>query len=218
MRFYSLIASAGALAADAGEDGASYRRAAVRMSVPSKAAVRERAENELKEFAIIASYLFIVFGALVFFKSAILQGEGINWTPWGFAAVKAAVAAKFILIGRAFHVGEGHRGKPLVWQTLHKSFAFLVLVAVLTVIEEALVGLIHGKTAWQSISEMGGGTSEQMVATLVIMFLVLLPFFAFRAVGEVLGEKALVRLFFVERLSFVVANRQTEGPGSSTGT
>ena len=188
------------------------------MNVSSKAAVRERAESELREFAIIAAYLFIVFGALVFFKSAVLQGEGINWTPWGLAAIKAVLAAKFILIGRAFHIGEGHRDKPLIWQTLHKSFAFLVLVAVLTAIEEALVGLFHGRTVWQSIAGLGGGTSTQMIATMVIIFLVFVPFFAFRALGEVLSDRALVRLFFVERLAFDIASRRAEGPGSSTGT
>jgi hypothetical protein len=39
---------------------------------------------------------------------------------------------------------------------------------------------------------------EQVVATLVIMFLVFLPLFAFGALSEVMGEKALFRTFFVK--------------------
>jgi hypothetical protein len=179
----------------------------VRVTLPSKTAVRERAESELKEFVFIASYLFIVFGALAFFKSAILQAEGVNWTPWGFALLKAAIAAKFILIGRALHIGDGFRTKPLIWQTLHNSIAFLIFVAVLTVIEEVMVGFIHGRTFWQSMSEFGGGTAQQLIATLAIVFLVLLPFFAFSALGEVMGAKALVRSFFVKRSDFEVANQ-----------
>lgn len=130
--------------------------------------------------------------------------------PWGFAIIKALVSAKFILIGRALHFGEGHRTKPLIWQTLHKSVAFLILVAGLTVIEEAIVGFIHGKALWESIAEVGGGTPEQMIATAVIIFLVFLPLFAFGALGEVMGEKALFRTFFVERLEFEVADRRTQ--------
>ena len=61
------------------------------------------------------------------------------------------------------------------------------------------------------MAEIGGGTPEQVVATLVIMFLVFLPLFAFGALGEVMGEKALFRTFFVERLEFEVGNRQGQG-------
>jgi hypothetical protein len=164
----------------------------------------------LKHFFLITAYLFVVFGALTFFKSAILEGEGVRWVPWGFAIIKAAVSAKFLLIGYALHIGERYRTKPLIWQTLYKSIVFLAFVAVLTVIEEAVVGFIHGKALWQSVAEIGGGTLEQVAATLVIMFLVFIPLFAFGALSEVMGEKALVRTFFVERLEFEAVNRQVQ--------
>jgi hypothetical protein len=178
-----------------------------------KAAVRERAESELREFFLIAAYLFIVFSALSFYKSAILDAEGVHWVPWSFALVKAVIAAKFILIGRSLHLGEGHRNKPLIWQTLHKSIAFLMFVAVLTIIEESIVGLIHGQTVWQSLAEIGGGTIEQAIASAVIVFLVFLPMFAFGALGEVMGDKALFHTFFVKRLEFEVVNRQGQEQG-----
>ena len=69
------------------------------------------------------------------------------------------------------HIGEGHRTKPLIWQIIHKSIAFLILVAGLTVIEEAIVGFLHGKTFWESMAEVGGGTTEEMIATALVMFL-----------------------------------------------
>ena len=188
----------------------------MRTTIPTKAVVLGKAESELKEFIFLAGYLLIVFSALSFFKSAILKAEGIDWAPWGFAVIKAALAAKFILIGRALHIGEGHRTKPLIWQTLHKSIAFLVFIAFLTVIEEAIVGLIHGRTFWQSIVDIGGGTSEQLLATAVILLLVFFPLFAFGALAEVMGSKALVRTFFFERLEFEVMNRQPQKHGGAS--
>ncbi|HUU25056.1 MAG TPA: hypothetical protein VMW68_05765, partial [Methyloceanibacter sp.] len=131
--------------------------------MPTKAQVRDRARSEFREFVLFAAYLFVVFSVLAFYKSAILEAESIHWVPWGFAAIKSALAAKFILIGRALHIGEGHGTKPLIWQTLHKSIGFLIVVAGLTVIEEAIVGLIHGRTFLQSMAEVGGGTPEQMI-------------------------------------------------------
>ena len=178
--------------------------------LPSKAAIAERAETEAKELFFLTLYLFIVFSALVFLKSSIMEADGVHWGYWGFAAIKAILIAKFMLIGRALHIGEGHRTKPLIWQTFYKSIAFLILVAGLTVIEEAIVGFIHGQAFWESMAELGGGTPEQVIATAVIMFLVFIPLFAFGALGEVIGEKALLRTFFVERLEFEVVDRQAQ--------
>ena len=115
--------------------------------LPSKAAIAERAETEAKELFFLTLYLFIVFSALVFLKSAIMAADGVHWGYWGFAAIKAILIAKFILIGRALHIGEGLRTRPLIWQTLYKAIAFTIVVTILTVIEEALIGMgVHGKT------------------------------------------------------------------------
>jgi len=176
----------------------------------SKSAVREKVTSELKDLFYLTAYLFVAFAALTFYKSAALEARGIYWVPWGFAIVKALVSAKFILIGQAFHVGEGGGNRPLSWQTLHKSAVFLILVAGLTVIEEAIVGAIHGKGLVQSISEIGGGTTEQLIATAVIMFLLFLPLFAFGALGEVMGKNALFRTFFEDRLEFEVAEQRRQ--------
>jgi hypothetical protein len=40
--------------------------------------------------------------------------------------------------------------------TLHKSFAFLVLLVVLTIIEEAVVGLFHQQSVAASLGELTG--------------------------------------------------------------
>ena len=173
--------------------------------LPSKAAIAERAEIEAKELFFLTLYLFIVFSALLFLKSAILEAQGVHWGYWGFAAIKALLVAKFILIGRALHIGEGLRTRPLIWQTLHEAIAFTIFVAILTVIEDAAIGMaIHGKTFAQSTADLGGGTLRQMIATEFIVFLVFIPLFAFGALSEVMEDKALVRTFFVERLKFEV--------------
>lgn len=186
---------------------------AVSVSQSPKPPFRERAKGELKELFYITAYLFVVFAALTFYKSAIRQAQGVHWLPWGFALIKAVLLAKFIMIGRALHIAEGHRTKPLVWQIIHKSIAFLILVAGFMVIEEAIVGFIHRKTFVESMAQVGGGTTEEMIATALIMFLVFLPLFAYRALGEVMGDRALFRTLFVERLEFDIADRQQQERG-----
>jgi hypothetical protein len=77
---------------------------------------------------------------VILMKTAVLHTQGIEFTPWGIAIVKAVVLAKFMLLGDAMKIGERTTPRPLIWPTLHKAFAFLVLLIIMTIIEEAVVG------------------------------------------------------------------------------
>ena len=165
----------------------------------AKPTLRQRTVHELKEFAIVAIYLYITLGAVILMKSAVLQSQGIEFAFLGVAAVKAAVLAKFMLIGNALKIGERNVTSPLIWPTLHKAFGFLVLLIILTIIEEAVVGLFHRQSIAVSLGDMVGPRLEETAAGILIMLLVLIPFFAFRVLDEALGEGRLTRMFFVER-------------------
>lgn len=165
----------------------------------STISIGARLTNELREFAVISAYLYVCFTALAYLKATILQAHGIAFAPFGFAVVKALLCAKFVLVGRALHVGERFKTMPLIWPTLHKSLAFLVLLLILNLLEEIVVGLIHHRTVANSIAEIGGGTLDQLIATSFVLLLILIPFFAFRSLGEVVGEHNLVRVFFMAR-------------------
>ena len=165
----------------------------------AKATLHQRAIHELKEFVILAVYLYITIGAVIMMKTAVLHTEGIDFAPWGIAIVKAMLLAKFMLVGRAMKIGERDTTSPLIWPTLHRAFAFLVLLIILTIIEEAVVGLFHHRSIAASLSELAGVRLEETLAGYLIMLLVLIPYFAFRVLGETLGEGRLARMFFVER-------------------
>jgi hypothetical protein len=160
----------------------------------SKASIREKATEELIEFVILTAYLYVCFAAVIYLKASVLEAQGVAYTHLGLAIVKAALCAKFMLVGRAFHIGERYKNLPLIVPTLHKSFVFLLLLVVLTLIEEIVVGAIHGRTVLDSISAIAGGTFHQFVAIILIIFLILMPYFAFRSLGQIVGDKILVRL------------------------
>ena len=163
--------------------------------IDTKPTLRQRATNELKEFAILAIYLYITLGAVVLMKSAVLHSQGIEFAPWGIAAVKAAVLAKFMLLGNAMKIGEATTSKPLIWPTLRMAFAFLVLLIIMTLIEEAVVGLFHDRSVAASLGELVGLRLAETIAGFIIMLLVLIPLFAFRVLDEALGEGRLSRMF-----------------------
>lgn len=165
----------------------------------AKASISQRITNELREFAITGGYFYVYFTALAYFKAAILEAHYIPFAPFAFAAVKAMICAKFLLVGRMFHLGERFKTPPLIWPTLHKSLVFLVLLVALNALEEVVVGAIHHRRLADSMADFGGGTVEQLIATSFLGLLILIPFFAFRALGDVVGERILIRLFFEPR-------------------
>ena len=166
---------------------------------PPKVSIGAKVADELKEFAIIAAYLYVCFTALLFYKASILRAHDIPFAPFGFAVAKALICAKFVSVGHVLHVGERFKSLPLIWPTLHKSLAFLILLLTLNALEEVVIGLMHHRTIVASLAEVGGGTVEQLIATSIVGLLILIPFFAFRALGEVVGERNLVRVFFYPR-------------------
>jgi hypothetical protein len=169
------------------------------LATETKAPLHQRAVHELKEFAILTIYLYVTLGAVVLMKTAVLHTQGIEFAPWGIAIVKALVLAKFMMLGNAMRIGERYPTSPLIWPTLHKAFVFLLLLVILTIIEEAVVGLFHHQSIVASLSDLVGRRLEETLAGFVILLLVLIPFFAFRVLGEALGEGKLERMFFVER-------------------
>jgi hypothetical protein len=104
-----------------------------------------------------------------------------------------------MLLGNALKIGERSRTAPLIWPTLHKAVGLLLLLLVLTIVEDAVVGLIHGQSIAASLAELLGPRLWETLANILIMLLVLIPYCAFRVLGEALGEGRLTRMFFVAR-------------------
>jgi hypothetical protein len=130
------------------------QEATVATEVSAKATLRQRAEHELKELAVISAYLYITIGAVILVKAAVLHTEGIAFAPFGIAIVKAVVLGKFVLLGNLVHVGGRNISGALIWPTLRRAFAFLVLLVILTIIEEVVVGLFHHQSIVASLGEL----------------------------------------------------------------
>ncbi len=160
------------------------------------ATLKQKAYRELKEFIVIAFYLWVVFGLLLVYKSVILNEEHFSYLAHGVALINALVLGKFVLIARAFHLGDQANNRPLIYPTLLKSALFSVVLAICKILEDAAVGFFHGKSFSQSIADLGGGTLKGILTLTLLLFVVLIPFFAFGELQRVLGEGKLTNLFF----------------------
>jgi hypothetical protein len=135
---------------------------------------------------VLTAYLWLCFGAVIFLKDAILEAHGIAALPLGFAAIKAVVCAKFVMIGRLLPVAARRTGERLVVAILRRSLALLVILIALTLVEHIVLAMIHGQPLAEAMASLGGG--------IAIMLLILVPYVAFHALDEALGKGTMRRL------------------------
>lgn len=148
-----------------------------------------RARHEFKAYIAIASYLMVWFLALMFYKATILRSVGVEFTPVGFAVVKSLILAKFMLVLEAVKLGERRgNGGVMAVQILKKALLFTLALIVMSMIEEVVVGHFHGRDAREVLREMAGGSLAQVLASAILMFLVLLPYMAFRRMALAVGD------------------------------
>jgi len=163
----------------------------------SQAQLKKTALHQAKQFLWVFAYLWLCFGLFVLYKSLILAEYDISFSAHGLAMVKALVLGKVILIAKDLHLGERYKSKPLIYPTLYKSVLFFVVLVLFSLFEEVIHGLLQHKTIGESLAEIGD-KSPVMLTNGLLMFVTLIPFFAFQEIGGVLGENKLSQLFFVK--------------------
>lgn len=163
-------------------------------SAPAPLTLAQRAKRELVRYLTISSYLFVCFGALLFYKAAILRAEGIPFTAFGIAVAKALILGKFMLLAETFHFGERAKAGRVAAQILIKSLLFAVLLIALSFIEEVIVGLFHGHKPLDVLLTFGGGNFPEALATALLMVLVMIPYFSFSEISANMGAGELARL------------------------
>jgi len=153
--------------------------------------IKQRAREELRNYAIVAGYLYICFAALLLYENALLQEQGLSLLPHGIAAVKALILGKFILLGEAVGVGKRVHARTLLGTIATRSVQFFVLLLVLSAIEELLVGKVHGHSFAETLAEFERHSALEMLAKCLLLLLVLVPLIAFKEFVRVMGPGAL---------------------------
>lgn len=165
-----------------------------------KPTLRRRLRNELIEYLKIAGYLAVCFGALLFFKAAILESEGIEPTRVGLAIVKALILGKFVLMLETLKVGQGRKAsRALVLDILKKALLFTVLLLIMNTVEGVVLDYLHGEDVRKALTVLQKGTRPEALAEALLMFLILVPYFGYRELADKLGNEELSKLLFTRQ-------------------
>lgn len=150
---------------------------------------RAKLAHEFRSYLLLAGYMFLCFLAFAAYKAAVLAEEGVHFAPVAFAAVKALVLSKFLMLGEALPMVTRDRGGSLLHATLHRSLWLLLLLAVLMVVEEVLRAWIRGAMGFEELGQDLARRHWEMAAALALLWLVLLPYVGIKQLAARLGEE-----------------------------
>lgn len=152
--------------------------------------IGQRIVGEAKKAFYLTLYFGFWFSALTLLTHEILEQNGLPYVHWGLAWVKAALCAKFILVGQAIYPMRHSKGFDLWHIVLPRSFAYLLVVSALSVLEEVVVGWIHGETALFSIQHFANGNPVYAFALAWVYWLILVPYLLMGSLGNFIKENS----------------------------
>jgi hypothetical protein len=155
---------------------------------------KKRALDELRKLSISVIYIWLLLSVFALHREIILATYHINYSAkFGFAFINAVILAKFMWLGEILHAEKKAAGKALLYSTLWNSVIFTLILMVCHLLEEALVKVWHGQSFPASFSETVAGPRD-IFATMLVVFVVLIPFFFAKGLIVILGKDEIKRL------------------------
>jgi hypothetical protein len=159
--------------------------------------LKQKALEEAKRMLVITAYLWVLFSVFEVHRLAVIRAQHLPYSyRVGFSLINALVLAKVILIADALHAGKRLAGATMLEAVILKSGIFAMILVCFNIVEDVLVGLFHGKTLAESLPELAGGGLEGQLIVGVMIFVVLIPGFAFAELRRAIGQDAFDELVF----------------------
>jgi hypothetical protein len=159
----------------------------------------EKAETQIKDFAIMFFYLWVVFGLLAVHESFVLSQHRIDFRSHGLALINALIFAKVMLVAQDVHLGDRLNDRPLIYSVIFKSILFAIALICFHIVEHVVVGLVDRRTLSESIAEVGADKLKGTISIGIITSVALMPFFALAEISRVIGKEKILFLFFRRR-------------------
>lgn len=176
-----------------------------------KHGIFRRIVAEIIQFALIAIYLWAMFGIFALHQSIIDKEHGVDYHFYGFAVINSLILGKVVLIAEDLHFADWFKNERLIYAIICKAVAFATLLIIFYIAEETIVGVIHGKGLNDSIPKIGGDLRGTLFVW-VILAIALLPFFAFREIDAALGGRKLRAMVLMRRKDIApIVSGQGEG-------
>lgn len=95
--------------------------------------------------------------------------------------------------------GRCLEAKPLIYPTLYRAVVFSIFVYAFAVIEHVIKGFFAGEGLAGGLAELSKKKPRELLANGLVVFAALIPYFAIKELGRVLGRERIAALFFRSR-------------------
>jgi hypothetical protein len=163
---------------------------------------KQRLSHQIISFVKFVIYLLLLFTVLALHEAIVSAKDGIQYHSYGFFIVNALVLGKVILVAEDLFA-EWFREQRPIYAILAKSFAFTILLIIFYMTEEMIVRMFRGKTIIESFTHIDDGSPRSFLFIIIMFFIALIPFFVFREIGRVFGERELRSLFLTPAKRYV---------------
>lgn len=162
----------------------------------AKPGLRYRIKDEFIQATLLTLYFASWFCAIAFFSFALLREVAIPISPFGLAIIKAALCAKFMMIGKAVFPLRVDANRGLIKSIFWHSIAYLGIVLALSFAEAGIDGLLHGKSFIDSVSSFGHGDPIYIAALSLIYWLIIWPYLIVLGLNQSIGDTAVRAILF----------------------
>jgi hypothetical protein len=153
--------------------------------------LKSRLHEEIVKFLLASAYLFVCFCALLFYRAALLEHDGMHYALLSVAVVKALIIGKFLLIGDAIRARLQPDPGGMLGRIAKRVLWLLLILILLTIAEELIVGWIHGQSMIETTSEIRSRSMLVLMAEVVLMGLILVPLVATSELSQAIGPRVL---------------------------
>lgn len=157
--------------------------------------LKDRAIEEVRSFLILFVYLWVFFGLFVLNQAVIEREHGGTVVIQGFALLNALVLAKVMLVIEKLELARWVRGLPGAVVILYEAVICTFFFLAFHFIERTVVDMLKGHAS-ATEPGLGGGGVLGIVIIAIILFVSMLPFFAFKNVARAIGSDRMWQILF----------------------
>ncbi len=159
-------------------------------SAPVKLSFKDKAKEEILKAFELTVYFSIWFCALTLLSVTTLHTQSLSFTLFGFAIIKAALCAKFMLIAQMVYPIKINQKSGIVNSLFLESLFYLLVVIALNYLEAGIDGVIHGKEFIASLADFGQSDPLHVLAMSIVYWLIVWPYLIFTGFKLALGTAA----------------------------
>jgi hypothetical protein len=162
----------------------------------NKPGLKIKIEEEMKKAFALSIYFGTWFCAITFMAATALEERPIPLSLFGFALIKAALSAKFMLIAQAVYPMKIDKESGIVKSLFLESIVYLAVVIALNYLEAGVHGLINGKEFISSMAAFGSGDPLRVFAMSIVYWLIVWPYLIFMGFNMVVGNTETLAVLF----------------------